>query len=87
MHKKRTKIDCARFQEREPVIEEIIGKINMAKAVSEKARFAEELQKVIDILLSCPEYNGKSLDCKNCHFIIRLRERVVNLIMKAKKLA
>lgn len=87
MHKKRTKIDCARFQEQEPVIEEIIGKINMAKAVSEKARFAEELEKVIDILLSCPEYNGKSLDCKNCHFITRLRERVVNLIMKAKKLA
>jgi DNA-binding Lrp family transcriptional regulator len=69
------------------VIKDITDKINKAKEVQEKARFAEELQREVDVLLCCPDYDGKSLDCKNCHFIANLRRKTANLIIKAKKLA
>jgi len=54
--------------------------------VMEKAGFAEELEKEVDVLLSCPDYKGESLDCKNCHFIANLRKKTSNLIIKAKRL-
>jgi hypothetical protein len=68
------------------VIKDITDKINQAKGVLERGRFAEELQKEAEVLLYCPDYDGKSLDCKNCHFISNLRKRTSNLIIKAKKL-
>jgi hypothetical protein len=40
----------------------------------------------VDVLLSCPDYESQSLDCKNCHFISNLRKKTSNLIIKAKKL-
>jgi len=55
--------------------------------VLEKARFAEELQREVEVLLSCPDYDGENLECKNCHFIANLRKKTANLIIKAKKLA
>ncbi len=79
-------ISCKTFQKQELVIKDITDKINQAKGVQEKARFAEELQREVDVLLSCPDYDGKSLDCKNCHFITNLRKKTANLIIKAKKL-
>jgi len=89
MHKKEEvpKIDCPTFQKQESVIKDITDKINQAKGVQEKAGFAEELEKEVDVLLSCPDYDDKSLDCKNCHFIANLRKKTANLIIKAKKLA
>jgi DNA gyrase/topoisomerase IV subunit B len=82
----KSKISCKTFQKQELVIKDITDKINQAKGVREKARFAEELQREVDVLLSCPDYDGKSLDCKNCHFITNLRKKTANLIIKAKKL-
>ena len=79
-------INCPTFQKQESVIKDITDKINRSKGVLEKAKFAEELQKEAEVLLYCPDYNGKSLDCKNCHFISNLRKRTSNLIIKAKKL-
>jgi len=87
MHKEEAKIKCSRFQKQEPVIKDITDKINMAKEVLEKARFAEELQKEVNVLLSCPDYERKRLDCKNCHFIANLRKKTADLIIRAKKLA
>jgi DNA-binding Lrp family transcriptional regulator len=87
MHKEEPKISCPTFQKQEPIIKDITDKINKAKEVQEKARFAEELQREVDVLLSCPDYDSKSLDCKNCHFIANLRRKTANLIIKAKKLA
>jgi hypothetical protein len=87
MHEEEAKIKCSRFQKQEPVIKDITDKINMAKEVLEKARFAEELQKEVNVLLSCPDYERKRLDCKNCHFIANLRKKTANLIIRAKKLA
>jgi len=80
-------VNCLTFQKQEPVIKNITDKINMAKGVLEKAGFAEELQKEVNVLLSCPDYDGKRLDCKNCHTIANLRKQTANLIIKAKKLA
>jgi hypothetical protein len=79
-------ISCPTFQKQEPVIKDITDRINGAKGVQEKARFAEELEKEVDVLLSCPDYESQSLDCKNCHFISNLRKKTSNLIIKAKKL-
>jgi predicted metallo-beta-lactamase superfamily hydrolase len=86
MHKEETKISCSIFQKQESVIKDITDKINKSKEVQEKARFAEELQKEVDVLLSCTDYKSESLDCKNCHFIANLRKKTAGLIIKAKKL-
>jgi len=79
-------INCPTFQKQESVIKGITDKINGAKGVQEKAGFAEELEKEVDVLLSCPDYNGKSFECKNCHLIANLRKKTSDLIIKAKKL-
>ena len=86
MVKEKPNINCSIFQKQEPTIKDITDKINMAKGVQEKARFAEELQKEVAVLLSCPDYDGKRLDCKNCRFIANLRKKTANLIIKTKKL-
>jgi hypothetical protein len=83
----KAKISCLTFQKQERVIKDITDKINQAKRVQEKAGFAEELQKEVEVLLSCPEYDEQKLDCKNCHLIANLRKRTANLIIKAKRLA
>ncbi len=87
MTKEDAKINCATFQKQEPVIADITAKINSAKGVLEKADFAEELQKEVDVLLSCPDYKEKNKDCSNCHFIANVRKKTADLVIKAKKLA
>ncbi|MEW5767356.1 MAG: hypothetical protein AB1797_06970 [bacterium] len=87
MNENKAKISCPIFQKQEPVIKDITDKINHAKGIQKKASFAKELQKEVDILLSCPDYDGESLNCNNCHFIANLRQRTANLVIKAKKLA
>ena len=87
MSKEDAKINCPTFQKQEPVIEEITAKINGAKGVLEKAEFAEELQKEVNVLLSCPDYNEESTDCSNCRFIANVRKKTTDLVIKAKKLA
>ena len=86
MEENKAKISCPIFQKQECAIKDITDKINKAKGVQEKAGFAEELKKEVDVLLSCPDYESQSLDCKNCHFISNLRKKTSDLIIKAKKL-
>ena len=86
MEENKSKIGCPTFQKQESVIKGITVKINGAKGVQEKAGFAEELKKEVDVLFSCPDYESQSLYCKNCHLIANLRKKTSNLIMKAKKL-
>jgi len=86
MFEEERKISCPAFQKQESIIKDITNKINRAKGVLEKARFAEELQKEVDVLLSCPDYDGNKLDCKNCRFIANLRKKTANLIIETKKL-
>jgi hypothetical protein len=87
MSKKDAKINCSIFQKQEPVIKDITAKINSAKGVLAKAEFAEELQKEVDVLLSCPDYNQGNTDCSNCRFIANVRKKTADLVIKAKKLA
>lgn len=87
MPEKEAKINCSTFQKQEQVIKDITGKINAAKGVQAKAVCALELVKETDVLLSCPEYDGKNLNCKNCRFIGNLRKKTAGLIVKAGKLA
>ena len=87
MQKEEAKINCTIFQKQEPVIKDITDKINKAKNVQGKARFAEELQKEVNVLLSCSDHDAKKVDCMNCHTIAKLRVKTADLIIKAKKLA
>ena len=86
MQKEEQRISCPTFLKQETVIKNITNKINQVKGVREKATFAEELQKEADVLLTCPDYDDKKLDCKNCRFIANLRKKTAGLIIKAKKL-
>jgi len=85
-HKEESKINCLTFQKQEPIVKEIINKINKAQGIQEKVKFAEDLQKETEVLFSCPDCDFESLECKNCHFITNLRKRTTDLIIKAKKL-
>jgi len=87
MSKQDAKINCPIFQKQEPVIEEITAKINRTKDVLEKAEFAKKLQEEVDVLLSCPDYDEKNIDCNNCRFIANVRKKTADLIIKAGKLA
>ena len=87
MCKEDAKMSCPVFQKQESVIKDITNKINTIRGVTEKAVFAEELRKEVDVLLSCQDYKDTSLDCKNCRFIANLRKKTADLIIKAKKLA
>lgn len=80
-------IICRIFQKQEPVINDITDKINAVKNVDEKAKFAEVLQKEVNVLLECEEYDSKNFDCKNCRTIASMRAHAAVLIIKAKKLA
>jgi hypothetical protein len=82
----KAKISCPIFQKQELLIKDVTESVNMAKNVQEKAGFAEELEKEVNVLLSCPDYKGESFECKNCHFISNLRKKTSNLIIRAKKL-
>ncbi|MFH1881543.1 MAG: hypothetical protein ABIL62_02370 [Planctomycetota bacterium] len=87
MPKEDSKISCPTFQKQEPVLKDITAKINNAKDVLEKAEFAKKLQEEVDVLLSCPDYDKKSMDCNNCRFIANVRTKTAGLIIKAEKLA
>jgi len=87
MSKEDSKINCPTFQKQEPVLKDITAKINNAKDVLEKAEFAKKLQEKVDVLLSCPDYDKKSMDCNNCRFIANVRTKTASLIIKAEKLA
>jgi len=87
MQKEEARINCEIFKKQEPVIKDITDKINKAKDVQAKATFAEELQKEVNVLLSCSDYDTKKVDCMNCQTIAKLRVKTADLIIKAKKLS
>jgi len=87
MSKEDAKINCPTFQKQELVIKDITAKINNAKDVLEKAEFAKNLQKELDVFFSCPDYDKKSTDCNNCRFIANVRTKTAGLIIKSEKLA
>ncbi|MCG2725109.1 MAG: hypothetical protein L6420_02430 [Elusimicrobia bacterium] len=84
MKKKELGISCPVFLRQEIVIKDITAEINRVKRAREKAAFAEELQRETNVLVTCPDYDDKKLDCKNCRFIADLRKKTAGLIIKLK---
>ena len=84
MHKENAKNDDLKFQKQERIIKDLTDKINQAKSVPEKAKFAEELKRVSAEFLSCQD--SESLEGKSYRFIANLRKKTADLIIKAKKL-
>lgn len=88
MHTKEdTTISCSLFQTQERTIRGITDKINRAEEIQQKAAPALELQKEVDVILDCPDYDAAQLDCINCRFIAHFRKKTAALITKAQKLA
>lgn len=81
------KINCQTFHKQDNAIKAVTDRINAAEGVQKKAPHAKDLKKELDVLVSCPDYNDKSLDCGNCRFVTNLRMRTANLIIKAERLA
>ena len=79
-------MNCPTLQKQEAVIKNLADRINRAQGVSEKAGIAEEMQKEVAVLLSCPDYDEKNEKCGNCRFVANLREKTARLIIRAEKL-
>ena len=77
---------CSTLQRQASILKDIIDKINQAKGVLEKAKFAEELQKEANVLSCCLDYDQERSDCRNCHFIANLRIESSNFIIKVKRI-
>ncbi len=78
---------CSTLRRQEDLIKNIIAEISKAKEGAEKADFATQLQKEVNILLSCRSYDEKNMNCSNCHFIASVRKKMADLvIMSVKKL-
>ncbi len=83
------KIECPidLFQPQEKKMQAIIQEINASKDINDKAAYANELQKEVDVLLECKSYDEKNLNCKGCQTIAGLRKNVVDIIFKTAKVA
>ncbi len=78
-------ISCLTFQEQEPILRDAADKINKARGAQDRIRLARELQKEVDVLLSCPTYDSETFDCRNCRFIANLRRQTAAVFIKTEK--
>jgi len=86
MEEKKTEMFCLKFREKEPIIKDLTNKINKAKDIREKVKYAEMLKKEVDEILSCEDYDEENLECQSFRLIAKLRKKTAELIIKAKKL-
>jgi len=75
------------FQPQEKKMQSIIQEINTSKDINEKASYANELQKEVDVLLKCKSYDEKNLNCRSCQTIADLRQKAVEIVLKTAKVA
>lgn len=80
------KIKCTIFHSKNETIEGITKAINEAENVERKAHFAERLVKEAGALLSCRHFDEKRVECKICHYIVKIRKRAAGLILRARNL-
>jgi len=78
-------INCLTFQQQEPILKDSTDKINRAKGELDRTRLAKELQKEVDVLLSCPTYDSETFDCRNCRFIANLRRQTAAVFIRGQK--
>lgn len=79
-------IDCAIFSEHREKIETLSQAINGAKIISNEVEKAQQLLKIVDILLTCGKYDEHLDDCENCHYILNLNKEMAEAIIRASKL-
>lgn len=75
------------FQPQEKKMQSIIQEINVSKNINEKASYANELQKEVNVLLECKSYDEKNLNCKTCQTVADLRQKAVEIVLKTAKVA
>ena len=73
------------FQGHEKRMQSIIQEINISKDINDKASYANELQKEVNVLLECKSYDEKNLNCKACQTIADLRQKAVEIVLKTAK--
>lgn len=84
-----TQIECPinLFQEQEKKMQAIIHNLNQTKIIDEKASYANELQKEINVLLECKSYDENNTNCKSCQTVAGLRQKVVGVVLKTQQVA
>ncbi len=74
-------IDCPIFSEYKERIKKLTQSINGNKIISKKVDNAQELLDLIDILSACPKFEEENEDCKNCRFILHLKQESAQMII------
>jgi len=79
------KISCPKFQEKESAIGKITEEINQVQG-KEKLKVAEKLKDEVEPLLTCKDYDSKSLECQSCRLICQTRKKTAQVIIKTLSL-
>lgn len=75
------KFSCSKFCQKEPTFKKITEEINQAQG-REKLKMAEKLRDEVEPLLTCEDYDPKSLECQSCRLISQTREKTAGVIIK-----
>jgi len=73
------------FRRQEAEVNRLTQAINLASTAAEKAPWAQELIKVVDVLLACGEYDVTSLHCRLCRNFSELRRKTAAVVIKAAR--
>lgn len=68
-------------------MQEISDRLGRGRGDGEKTRLAKKLGQEADSLLTCPEHNHDSQDCKNCRAIAQRRKNTMWGMLKNMKTA
>lgn len=78
-------IRCPIFLEEEKKIKKITDEINKAEPFGKKAERSKDLVEEAEKLLACEKYDDKSMDCKSCRMISKVRKSTGKLISEPKE--
>ena len=86
MQKAKPEIACPVFLRQEGKIRIFTNEINRSKDIANKARFAGEMAKEVDLLSGCRDYDEHGPDCVHCHTVSILRSRMAKLILRTNRI-
>lgn len=75
-------IGCITFREQERILRDITDRINLAGGAQDRIRLAKNLNREVDVLVSCPAYDNETFDCRNCRFVSNLRRKTAAVFMR-----
>jgi hypothetical protein len=70
------------FPRQEAEVTRLTQAINRAPTAAEKAHWAQDLIRVVDVLLICEQYDQESQDCRLCRNFSQLRRKTAALVVK-----